>query len=57
VIDTGGATVCAEARAGSGTDDLSLAPMPPSRRIFEFTLGSDNRSSWAPAHGTLPEAP
>ena len=45
MIDTGGAAACAGARAASGKDGLSLAPIPPSRRTFEFTLGSDNRSS------------
>jgi hypothetical protein len=45
VIETGGAADCAGARAGIGKDGLSLVPTSPSRRTFEFTLGSDNRSS------------
>ena len=41
MIDTGGVAV----RAGIGKAGLSLVPISPSRRILEFTLGSDNRSS------------
>jgi hypothetical protein len=31
--------------AGIGKAGLSLVPTSPSRRTFEFTLGSDNQSS------------
>ena len=54
VIDTGGAVGCAGARAGIGKGGLSLVPTSPSRRTFEFTLGSDNRSS-STRSGTPPE--
>ena len=44
-IETGGAADCAGALPGVGKAGLSLVPTPPSRRTFEFTLGSDNQSS------------
>jgi hypothetical protein len=45
VIDTGGAADWAGALGDSPTAGLSLVATSPSRRIFEFALGSDNRFS------------
>jgi hypothetical protein len=45
VIETGGAADCAGALADVERTGLSLVPTSPSRRTFEFTLGSDNQSS------------
>ena len=56
-IETGGAADCAGARGVSERGALSLVPTSPSRRTFEFTLGSDNQSSSTPLGKTRRAAP
>src|SRR6202034_2624634 len=53
-IETGGAADCAAARGASERGALSLVPTSPSRRTFEFTLGSDNQSSSTRARKNWP---
>jgi hypothetical protein len=50
----GGAADCAGPLAGIGKAGLSLVPTSPSRRAFEFTLGSDNQSSSTRARKNRP---